>query len=351
MSIITDALNRLQAERAPRSGQPRTSLTPDSAEIADFQDPDFSSHPFLARVLRNRLPSMIVGLGVVGIAAYLWGLPLIAAPDKVMPEQGTEKESNPVQHVPSQTVKAIPGQGEEPVTVTVTEAEESEDPKPAEATAVPDQPAKTTSAAAKDGPARKPRSSPGVRSTVEPLAARNTDSASSHQPKNRVPSLLRNATPFQVKLARAQMFIKKQQYERAVALLQSLFMKPPERWEPWFWLGTAQLGLGQWEKAQASLVEGLARDATVPQLWVQRALVSQQQGRFGEALDALRQAELLAPELPEVHLNLAYALDVEGNRLVALKHYRTFLILTEGEKAYHPTRRKVLDRISRLSNT
>ena len=80
-------------------------------------------------------------------------------------------------------------------------------------------------------------------------------------------------------------------------------------------------------------MEGLARDATVPQLWVQRALVSQQQGRFGEALDALRQAELLAPKLPEVHLNLAYALEVEGNRLVALKHYRTFLTLTEGQQS------------------
>ncbi len=98
-------------------------------------------------------------------------------------------------------------------------------------------------------------------------------------------------------------------------------------------------------------MEGLARDATVPQLWVQRALVSQQQGRFGEALDALRQAELLTPELPEVQLNLAYALDVEGNRLVAVKHYRTFLSLTEGQKAYHATRKKVLDHISRLIKT
>ena len=136
-----------------------------------------------------------------------------------------------------------------------------------------------------------------------------------------------------------------------MAVLQPLFAEPPERWEPWFWLGTAQLGLGQLEQARGSLMEGLARDATVPQLWVQRALVSQQQGRFGEALDALRQAELLAPKLPEVHLNLAYALEVEGNRLVALKHYRAFLTLTEGKKAYHPTRRKVLDRISRLSKT
>jgi Flp pilus assembly protein TadD len=109
------------------------------------------------------------------------------------------------------------------------------------------------------------------------------------------------------------------------------------------------LGLGQLEKAQASFVDGLARDATAPQLWVQQALVSQQQGRFGEALDALRQAELLAPELPEVQLNLAYTLEVTGDRLAAGKHYRIFLTLTEGKRAYYATRKKVLDRISRLS--
>ena len=171
------------------------------------------------------------------------------------------------------------------------------------------------------------------------------------QRKNRSSTLLRNATPLQVRLARAQYFITQRQYARAVTVLGPLFAKPPERWEPWFWLGTAQLGLGQWEKSQASLVEGLARDTTVPQLWVQRALVSQQQGRFGEALDALRQAELLAPQLPEVQLNLGYALEVAGDRLVAVKHYRRFLALTEGKKAYHATRKKVLGRISRLSKT
>ena len=351
MSIITDALNRLQAERARQPGQPWASAASEPVEAADFRAPDVSSPHLLAGSYRNRLPFLMVVLGVVAIAAYLWGLPLIAAPDKGTPERGTVKEANSVQHVSSRIVKAIPGQEEKPVTVTVAEAEASEALKPAEAASAPDSPAKTTSAAAKDGPARKPRSSPGVRSTAELLAARKADSASSHQRRNRVSSLLRNATPFQVKLARAQMFIKKQQYKRAVTVLQPLFMRPPEAWEPWFWLGTAQLGLGQWEKARISLVEGLARDATVPQLWVQRALVSQQQGRFGEALDALRQAELLAPKLPEVHLNLAYALDVEGNGAVAVKHYRTFLGLTEGKKAYHPTRKKVLDRISHLSKT
>ena len=342
MSIITDTLNRLQAERAWHPGQPRTAAIPDGAEAADFRDPDFLSLP--ARIFPKRLPLLMVVLGGVGMTAYLWGLPLIAAPDKVTTEQGTVQELNPVQPVPPQGVEAIPEQPEEPFTATVA----SEDPKPAEPASVPDPRVKTTPVATAV-PAHKPRSAPGVRSTAKPPPAHNVDAASSNQRKNRGSPRLRNATPFQVKLARAHYFIQKRRYARAVTILQPLFAEPPERWEPWFWLGTAQLGLGQWEKARASLVEGLARDATVPQLWVQRALVSQQQDQFGEALDALRQAELLAPKLPEVHLNLAYALETAGNRLVAVKHYRTFLTLTEGNKAYHATRRKVLDRISRLS--
>ena len=285
----------------------------------------------------------MVLLGGLGIAAYLWGLPFIAAPDKVIPKQEKVKAAQSAKPVPSGIVESIPEQREEPLVVTATDKRADSDLM--EADSVPDPPAKTISPDAGNARARKPSSSPGIQSTAKQPPTRNTHSASSGQRQNR------NATPVQVRLARAQRFITHRQYAQAVNVLEPLFVKPPERWEPWFWLGTAQLGLGQWEKAQASLVDGLARDATVPQLWVQRALVSQQQGRFGEALDALRQAELLAPQLPEVQLNLAYSLEVAGDRLVAVKHYRTFLTLTEGKKPYHATRKKVLDRISRLSKT
>ena len=347
MSIIADTLTRLQAERPRRPDQPRSSVTPDSEKAADFEDLDFSSPPIPSRALGNRLPFLLVVLGGVGIAVYLWGLPFLAAPHKVMPKQEKVKAAQSVKPVPSGIVESIPEQREEPPVVTTTDKrEDSDSTGPA---SVPDPPPASPDAG--NARVRKPDPSPGVPFTAKPPPTRNTRSASSGQRKNRGSPRLRNATPFEIKLARAQHFIKQRQYAQAVNILEPLFAKPPERWEPWFWLGTAQLGLGQWEKARASLAEGLARDATVPQLWVQRALVSQQQGRFGEALDALRQAELLAPKLPEVHLNLAYALEVEGNRLVALKHYRTFLTLTEGNKAYHATRKKVLDRISRLSKT
>ena len=345
MSIIADTLTRLQAERPRRQDQPRSSVPPDSEEAADFPDLDVFSPLTASRALGNRLTALVVGLGCLGIAAYLWGLPFLAAPDKVMPKQEKVKTAQSAQPVPAGIVESIPEQREEPPVVTVTDKREDSDST--EAASVPDPP--PTSLDAGNARVRKPGPSPGIQSTAKPPPTRNTHSASSGQRKTRGSPRLRNATPFAIKLARAQSFIKQRQYAQAINILDPLFAKPPERWEPWFWLGTAQLGLGQLEKARASLVDGLARDATVPQLWVQRALVSQQQGRFGEALDALRQAELLAPELPEVQLNLAYTLEVTGDRLVAGKHYRMFLTLTEGKKAYHATRKKVLGRISRLS--
>ena len=336
MSIIADTLTRLQAERPRRPDQPRSSVPP-----------DFSSPLIPSRTLGNRLPAFVVVLGCLGIAVYLWGLPFLAAPDKVTPKQEKVKAVQSAKPVPSGTVESMPEQREDlPVATPTDKREDSDSTGPASA---PDPP--PASPDVRNARVRKPGPSPGIQFTAKPPPTRHSHSASSGQRKNRGSPRLRNATPFEIKLARAQSFIKRRQYAQALNILEPLFAKPPERWDPWFWLGTAQLGLGQLEKAGASLVEGLARDATVPQLWVQRALVSQQQGRFGEALDALRQAELLAPKLPEVHLNLAYALEVEGDRLVALKHYRTFLTLTEGKRTYQPTRKKVLDRISRLGKT
>lgn len=331
MSIIVDTLTRLQAERPRRSDH--------------SVSPDFSSPLIPSRAFGNRLPAFVAVPVCLGIAAYLWSLPFLAVPDTVVPKQENAKATQSAKPVPSGTGESIPEQREELVT-TPDKREDSASMGPASA---PDPPPALPDT--RNARVRKPGPSPGMQFTAKPPPTRHSHSALSGQRKNRNSPRLRNATPFEIRLVRAQSFIKQRQYAQAINVLKSLFAKPPERWEPWFWLGTAQLGLGQLEKAQASLVDGLARDATVPQLWVQRALVSQQQGRFGEALDALRQAELLAPELPEVQLNLAYTFEMTGDKLMADQHYRMFLTLTEGKKAYRTTRKKVLDRMSRLSNT
>ena len=162
--------------------------------------------------------------------------------------------------------------------------------------------------------------------------------------------LQKRLTPEQ-RLAKAQLLITQRSHAKALQVLNPLFATLPEAWEPWFWMGTAQLGLGDLDKAENAFMEGLVRDDTVPHLWVQRAVIDQQRGQYTLAMDALRQAELLAPDLPEVQLNLAYNLEQQGNQKLARRHYQQYLALTEGKASYHVVRRKVLERVLRLGTS
>ncbi len=147
------------------------------------------------------------------------------------------------------------------------------------------------------------------------------------------------------RLKQGSSFVRKRSYLNAIKVLEPLFAIPPEEWEPWFWMGTAQLGLGHYEKAGDYFREGLGRDETIPEIWVQCALAEHQRGNYSRALSLLRQAELLEPTLPQVHLNLAFTLESQGNTGSALRHYRQYLHLTNRNSTYLLTRQKVLDRI------
>lgn len=149
-------------------------------------------------------------------------------------------------------------------------------------------------------------------------------------------------------LAQGKSLVEKRLYSEAAEALIPLFRSPSERWEPWFWMGSAQLGLGNLDEAERHFEEGLARDGAVAQLWVQYALVAQQRGKYGMALDALRQGELLAPDLPAVQLNLGHSLETLGQARPAAEHYHTFLSLTEGDPPYHAIRKKVVMRLVSL---
>ncbi len=109
--------------------------------------------------------------------------------------------------------------------------------------------------------------------------------------------------------------------------------------------------MGHYHVARECLREGLARDETIPQLWVQLAVVEHQRQEFSQALEALRHAELLEPTLPHVQLNLAFTLERQGNTSSALEHYRTYLSLTARNPSHFSTRKKVLDRILYLERS
>ena len=172
-----------------------------------------------------------------------------------------------------------------------------------------------------------------------------------HVPRTAPTSKIRFPGSPEVRLAQGRSLVKQHRYLKAVEALKQLFVSLPEEWEPWFWMGTAHMGLGHYEEAREWFREGLARDETIPQLWVQWAIVEHQRGKFSQSLDALRQAELLAPRLPEVQLNLAFALENQGHTLSALEHYRQYLSLTDHNPLHFSTRKKVLDRILHLEKS
>lgn len=401
MSIVTDALNRVQAERARPTQSPEAPSAPESS--APPVSPPSSKSPLLtpqppSKTIRNilRWSLIIVGVGAVGIGAYLWGLTLMPDVARVSPEHDVipERVSEVLSEdqVPSQVAEVLPLQPQEADTaeaislsaeestgseLTKTEAtsdilpmaQPSDSPKPLVAQGAPleENPRKaseklaasvtpTTVTPQVKKPSREaaiitaetqPPLSPGEPQSSIPNSQANLPTRSGPP----TPQISRHATKTEAKLIQAKYLIKKRRYQHAMIILKPLFVTPPDTWEPWFWLGTAQLGLEQFEEAEESLIEGLSRNAAIPHLWVQRALVSQQQGLYGEAVEALRQAELIAPDLPEVQLNLAFSLEAQGHIANAMQHYHTFLTITEGMKSYQSARKKVVDRIIRLENT
>ncbi len=414
MSIVTDALNRLQAERArfTRSEHsPPPSESPPSPKGHQGLSPPKSSKATLQSTVR--LAAIVIVLAGIGVGAYFWGLTLVpdvakvpssSLPDHEEPEVAGDlkQDVSPGDAPPESAASPQEGEGNvaqgtsSPDDLHATPAETAEAVLPDDASSSedlagtePQQVAALTSEEVsiaqsdtaspatihQKQPAAKRASAPSAVSETEtnsPAAAGerqnaelvdeatsspsqgNDDMEAEGQTRTR-PTVResrsassRSTTVLETRIVRAQYLIKKRRYAQAVTILQPLFAAPPDAWEPWFWLGTAYLGLEQFERAEEAFLEGLARNAAVPQLWVQRSLVSQQLGRYGEAVESLRQAELIAPELPEVQLNLAYSLEVQGHTKAAVEHYHAFLAITEGKKAYHIARKKVLDRILRL---
>ncbi|MDT7042355.1 tetratricopeptide repeat protein [Candidatus Nitronereus thalassa] len=391
MSIVTDALNRIQAERARPSGsvEPATKTEGNpSSPASNASKPNFFSPQTSSKTIRNilRWSLIIVGVVSVGVGAYLWGLTLMPEVARVSPDQ--EVIPKPVSPPPLEESAASPQVAKE-ADVTATEGQvsdansESRDAASSE-TASPEistqeaQPIESEEVASlppkpmevvKEAPREKkeiastPKSLPKETQKKEaissevlqppsigetPLSEPSSEVTPSKSVKASGKPRIHTSTPTEAKLIQAKYLIQKRRYGHAMTLLKPLFVTPPETWEPWFWLGTAYLGLEQFEEAEEAFLEGLSRNAAIPHLWVQRALVSQQRGLYGEAVEALRQAEMIAPDLPEVQLNLAYSLEAQGQVGVAVQHYQNFLNMTEGQPPYQAARKKVLERIIRL---
>ena len=146
-------------------------------------------------------------------------------------------------------------------------------------------------------------------------------------------------------LKQARHLINIGSYAEAIDILKPIIDRQEEIWDTYLLMGAAYLGLGELDYAETYSEMGLAINGKVPQLWLQCAIVEQQRGKHEAALRILNEAEKLAPDIPEVQLNIGYSYDTIGNQRLSVKAYNSFLKLTEGNPAYMMVRYKVLERL------
>ncbi|MCP4413615.1 MAG: tetratricopeptide repeat protein, partial [Gammaproteobacteria bacterium] len=153
---------------------------------------------------------------------------------------------------------------------------------------------------------------------------------------------------FGKQLKQARHLINIGSYNDAIDILKPIIDRQEETWDTYLLMGAAYLGLGELDYAETYSEMGLAMNGKVPQLWLQCAIVEQQRGKHEAALKILNEAEKLAPDIPEMQLNIGYSYDAIGNQKLSVKAYNSFLKLTEGNSAYMMVRYKVLERLRNL---
>ncbi|WP_162532419.1 tetratricopeptide repeat protein [Candidatus Scalindua japonica] len=168
------------------------------------------------------------------------------------------------------------------------------------------------------------------------------------QSVEKLPFSLLEENIFGKQLKQARHLINIGSYNDAINILNPIIDRHQETWDTYLLMGAAYLGLGELDYAEKYSEMGLAMNGKVPQLWLQCAIVEQQRGRHEAALRILNEAEKLAPDIPEVQLNIGYSYDAIGNRRLSEKGYNSFLKLTEGNPAYMMIRYKVLERLRYL---
>lgn len=121
----------------------------------------------------------------------------------------------------------------------------------------------------------------------------------------------------------------------------------PDRWEPLHWLGTAQLARGRLDEAENALERATALNPNTPHVWIQRAVAAQERQDHAAAVNYLREAEKLAPRMPEIFLNKGFSHDALGQSNDAEKSFSRFLTLTDGVAAYATQRKHIQNRLQR----
>ena len=146
----------------------------------------------------------------------------------------------------------------------------------------------------------------------------------------------------------AERDVRSGNYHQAVKLLKPRLKRFHQNWGLLFWLGSAQLGLGNLAQADQLFIDSQKINPNLPQVWTQRALIAQEQNNNNKALDFLFKARDLAPGTPKIILNIAYSYEALNDKNGAVYAYREFLNLTQDQPEYEALRQKARQRINDL---
>ena len=171
-----------------------------------------------------------------------------------------------------------------------------------------------------------------------------------HQPSRKAHKKRPTPRPVNIdeKISRAENYVMQGNYKSAIQTLKPQLKKFPDNWNLLFWLGSAQIGLHNFKQADVLLKRAQTINPNLPQLWTQRALIAQEQGDHVEALKHLFKAQDLAPNTPEIILNIAYSYEALGDKNGAAYSYKEFLRLTKDKPGYESLRQSAKIRLNDL---
>lgn len=131
-------------------------------------------------------------------------------------------------------------------------------------------------------------------------------------------------------------------------LLSTVAEKNHPDWQPWFWAGTAYLATGRIDEARHSLDVAVAKDSGVVDIWVQLAVLEQEDGNHAGALQYVSIAEQIDPGASAIYLNRAYSLERLGRFEEAMLAYQRFLVsdINASSRSIRPS---IMRRIATIS--
>lgn len=138
-------------------------------------------------------------------------------------------------------------------------------------------------------------------------------------------------------------------YGRAISRLENL--QAGGRWEVPFWLGTAYLLNGQLDNAALMLDDALSLQSEVVEVWVQRAVVAQEQQQPRVALQFLEVAAQVDGDFPLTFLNVGIAYESLGDVQNARGAYGRFLKLSSANSQTSRVRRLRRDVLTRIAQS